>query len=121
MQKWYWFKCPSCNRTWGSQQPEPDREWCSCIDYSDTFPVQIPEDELEGVKMDIAELKNRFEYHAPDATKIIIHTSIREECFELANLLNALLPEGREKSLAITKLEEVMYWGNASIARSGEV
>jgi len=30
-----------------------------------------------------------------------------------------LAPESREKSLAITKLEEAVYWLNAAIARRG--
>lgn len=68
--------------------------------------------------MDSTELRNRFEYHAPDAVKVIIHSAIRDGCFSLAEYLNSSLPEGREKSLAITKLEEVMFWSNASIARS---
>jgi len=33
--------------------------------------------------------------------------------------LNEIIPDGREKSLAITHLEEVMFWSNAGLARSG--
>lgn len=30
-----------------------------------------------------------------------------------------LVPDGREKATAITKLEEFMMWANAGIARAG--
>lgn len=67
--------------------------------------------------MKIEDINNRFTYHAPDAQDVEIHQNIREQCRTLALHLNLVLPEGREKSLAITHLEEVMYWSNAAIAR----
>lgn len=68
--------------------------------------------------MDRNDLEHRFAYHPPkdEATKKK-HENVRFECFNLANTLNKSLPEGREKSLAITHLEETMMWANASIAR----
>ena len=63
------------------------------------------------------DLNNRFEYHAPDEKKKLDHESIRWDCMQLAHTLDVLLPDGREKALAITKLEEVMFWSNAAIAR----
>lgn len=71
--------------------------------------------------MEQAELLNRFKYHAPDQLKIELHQGVREGCETLADYLNSVLPEGREKSVSITKLEEVMYWANASIAREGNI
>lgn len=68
--------------------------------------------------MEVTRINNDFSYHAPDAGKVVIHESIREMCRNLALELNQMLPEGREKSLAITHLEEVMMWANASIARN---
>ena len=65
------------------------------------------------------EIENRFKYHAPDSDRVVLHTKIRTDCWALATELNELLPDGREKSIAITKLEEVMFWANASIARQG--
>jgi hypothetical protein len=53
--------------------------------------------------MDSQDLENRFRYHPP--------------VYSLAKVLNDVLPEGREKSLAMTNLEQVMFWANASIAR----
>ena len=63
-------------------------------------------------------IDNRFKFHAASRQeKADEHTSARQSCRRLADHLNDLLPEGREKSLAITKLEEVMFWANAAIAR----
>lgn len=64
------------------------------------------------------DLANRFAFHAATTEeKRDAHTSVRQNCRALADFLNEKLPEGREKSLAITHLEEVMFWGNAALAR----
>ena len=46
------------------------------------------------------------------------HQKVRETLYEAASTLNLMLPNGREKSLAITKLEEAMFFANAAIARN---
>jgi hypothetical protein len=63
------------------------------------------------------DIVRRFTYHAPDDIDRRDHTEVRNACEDLAHRLNHLLPDGREKSTAITKLEEVMFWANASVAR----
>lgn len=68
--------------------------------------------------MDQDELNNRFAHHAPSIDKQGRHSAVRDSCKKLAEALNDLLPEGRDKSLAFTKLEEVMFHSNASIARN---
>lgn len=69
--------------------------------------------------MDQRDIENRFAFHAATTDeKRDAHTSVRQQCRALADFLNEKLPEGREKSLAITHLEEVMFWGNASLARA---
>ena len=64
------------------------------------------------------DLRNRFYYHPPltDRRKAE-HSGVRERCLELAEFLYELLPEGCEKSLAVNKLEEAMFWANAALAR----
>lgn len=67
------------------------------------------------------DVEHRFAFHtATTEEKRDAHTSVRQQCRRLADFLNDKLPEGREKSLAITKLEEAMFWGNAALARMGE-
>lgn len=69
--------------------------------------------------MDPADIDNRFAFHAATTQeKRDEHTSVRQQCRQLADFLNGVLPEGREKALAITHLEEVMMWSNAAIARN---
>lgn len=67
---------------------------------------------------DPAELANRFAFHAATTQeRRDEHERVHEAAGGLAAKLNEWLPEGREKALAFTHLEEVMYWSNAGIAR----
>jgi hypothetical protein len=66
------------------------------------------------------DIEHRFAFHAATtAEKKDEHTSVRQSCRRLADALNEALPEGREKAVVMTKLEEVMFWANAAIARAG--
>jgi len=67
--------------------------------------------------LDIADLENRFAYHPADAPTGEQHDHVRQICLSAALDFNDRVPEGREKSLAITRLEEAMMWANAAIAR----
>lgn len=64
------------------------------------------------------DIDTRFDYHAPDVVKAQLHQLIRGVFKDAAAIIAHECPEGREKSLAITKLEEAMFWANASIARN---
>ena len=69
--------------------------------------------------MNQEDLDNRFTFHERSReVNAQGHQQVRTECGRLAAILNETLPEGREKSLAVTHLEEVMMWSNAAIARS---
>lgn len=65
------------------------------------------------------DIEHRFAFHAATtAEKRDEHTSVRQRCRQLADALNDALPDGREKSAAMMRLEEVMFWANAAIARA---
>lgn len=68
------------------------------------------------------DLLRRFAYYpaSADGVKAEAHEEVREVCGKLALFLDGRVPDGREKSLAITALEEVMMWANAGIARHPE-
>lgn len=63
-------------------------------------------------------LENNFKYHAPKEGQPEIYMKIREKAKELAYLIDELVPNSREKSLAMTKLEESVMWANAGVARN---
>jgi len=67
------------------------------------------------------QIQNNFELHEVTEAQRDDIESVREGCQYLARHIHAVCPNGREKSLALTKLEEVMFWANAGIARQGEI
>lgn len=87
--------------------------------------ISIPEDNPDGVREGepnyVAELARRFNYHQPPNQRVVDkHQQVREGCHYAANVVATACPEGREKALALTKLEEAMMWANAAIARNQE-
>lgn len=68
--------------------------------------------------MSAEDIEHRFAFHAASTQeKRDEHTSVRAACRDLALKIDADVPEGREKALALTKIEEAMMWANAAIAR----
>ena len=67
--------------------------------------------------MDQETINNNFKYHAPTKEKIIIHTNLRDHAKDLVCFINNSCPDSREKSLAITHIENAVMWANAAVAR----
>lgn len=63
------------------------------------------------------ELAVRFTYHAPTGDQPSRYEHLRDTALELAELILDSCPDSRERALAFTHLEEVVFWANASIAR----
>lgn len=68
--------------------------------------------------MDATDLANRFTYHPPKDGQPERYQRIRDATGTLARLLDAECPDSREKSLAVTHLEDAVMWANAAIARN---
>ena len=64
------------------------------------------------------QIENNFKYHSPKEWQPEKYTELRNKAKELAYLIDELCPASREKSLALTKIEESIMWANASIARN---
>jgi len=69
-------------------------------------------------KIDADEIEKRFTHHPPTGEKVAVHENIRLIYRQLADEVSNTLGESREKSLAITALEESLMWANAAIARN---
>jgi len=65
-----------------------------------------------------ADLENRFTYHAPKEGQPQRYEALRAAGKEFARLIASECPESREQSLAVTHIEEAVFWANAAIARS---
>jgi len=63
------------------------------------------------------EIQRRATYHPPTDVAKKWHEQVRETYSHAAQFTNQL-PDGRENSVAQTKLEEWMFWANAAIARN---
>jgi hypothetical protein len=63
-------------------------------------------------------VENTFTYHAPKDDQPRRYEGLRNQAKVLAFLIAAYVPESREKSLALTKLEECIMHANAGIARN---
>lgn len=67
--------------------------------------------------MDQRELDTIFIYSAPTAEHQAKFATLTAKWNEVASLINQLCPDSREKSLAITKLDECRFFANAAIVR----
>jgi hypothetical protein len=66
----------------------------------------------------IERINNDFVYHAPFGDQVARYASLREAARELAIKIVNDTPISREQSLALTHLEEAVFYANAAIARN---
>jgi len=63
-------------------------------------------------------LENNFIYHKPFGNQNERYESLRNLAKELAYVILEKTPKSREQSLALTNLEQSVFWANAAIARN---
>jgi hypothetical protein len=66
------------------------------------------------------DLDNIYTYHKPSALQNMKYDMIRAYAKQLADAIETVCPDSRERSLAHTNLEQATMWANASIARNGD-
>ena len=66
----------------------------------------------------LARMNHDFTYHAPKGNQVERYNVIREKARQFALFIVGSCPESRELSTVLTKLDEVVFWSNASIARN---
>ena len=71
-------------------------------------------------------IENNFTYHSPNPSqqlaymriKQLAYMRIRDKAKELAYLIEKEVPPSREKSLAMTNLEQSVFWANTGVTRN---
>lgn len=67
------------------------------------------------------DIEDRFRHHPPQTkARIAAHEEVRTRAADLAVWMNEHLPESREKSLALTAVQEASMWANAAVAIHGD-
>lgn len=59
-----------------------------------------------------------FSYHAPKGGQLQRYNLLRAHANQFCQMINEMCPPSRERSSALTKLDEVVMHANASIART---
>ena len=62
------------------------------------------------------DIDNMFTYHPPFGDQQQRYEALRLKARELGYMIEAMCPDSREKSLAITNLQSTVMWANGSIA-----
>jgi len=78
----------------------------------------MPKETERTTEQSRRQIENAFVYHSPNQDQTDRYIRLRDKAKELAHLIDESCPGSREKSLALTKLEESIMWANAAIARN---
>jgi hypothetical protein len=76
-------------------------------------------DSSPNMHLTYEQLEHRFQFHPADSdNRREAHQQVRGALLDAADtIVEVTGAASREQSLAITKLEEAMFWANAAIAR----
>lgn len=67
---------------------------------------------------DVRMLGKRMTYRAPKGDQVGRYEELRKGAYTLGVAIIEKCPNSRERSVALTKLDEIVMWANAAIARN---
>lgn len=70
--------------------------------------------------MTTEEILERFTYHPPSEAGKQRHHDLTTVFVGLAQHIERICPDGREKALVLTHLETAKFWASAAVARNPE-
>lgn len=79
--------------------------------------LEISGGRYELQRADVERAVRDFSYHKPTAEQVDRYAEIREVALHMALGILQQVPPGRERSLALTHLEQMVMYANAGIAR----
>jgi len=88
------------------------------MNYSEMNKETNEEKDLRTLTLN--DINERVSYHAPSARGIDRHAELSGAVAQAMRVVDVNCPNGREKSLAFTKLEEAKMWASAAVARNKE-
>jgi len=81
----------------------------------------MPEDykpKYPPTDQDLAKVQHNFTYHPPKDDQAKRYEMLRDIARDLAVAYLENVPDSRERSVALTNLEQSVMWANAGIARN---
>lgn len=89
-----------------------------CAECGFTWPPGSPAKHARHCRLGaMTEIRVRFTYHPPSADQIPVYEALRKWALSYAQLIIENVPNCRERSLALTKLEECVMHANSGVAR----
>lgn len=83
--------------------------------------AEYKHDPNDNISVGADEIEHRFGYHRPTPETAGTHIDLRLRFRRFAEDLDALLPPGRAKSVALTELENCSMWSHKAIAELSPV
>lgn len=66
------------------------------------------------------EIQQRTTYHPPSPGGVERHRQLSMAAASFMAVVSEVCPEGREKALALTNIEQAKMWASAAVARNPE-
>lgn len=76
----------------------------------------IRQELIEEQAGEVAVWANKMGYHKATEVTVPLHRELRQDFIHVAEMVIRKVPQGRERALALTHLQEALMWSNAGVA-----